>query len=96
MPPGARTAIFTGKPKFHLYDDSYDAARGAEDALPPDHGRDKIDQSLASARAKAENDGKRRQVEKLANAVVGEKEERMARVGAGDMGTEHHVPARDP
>lgn len=40
---GARTAIFTGKPKFHLYDDSYDATRGAEDALPPDHGRDKID-----------------------------------------------------
>jgi len=40
---GARTAIFSGKPKFHLYDDSYDAQRGAEDALPPDHGRDKID-----------------------------------------------------
>ncbi len=40
---GAWTGIFAGKPKFHLYDDSYDATRGAEDALPPDHGRDKID-----------------------------------------------------
>ncbi len=40
---GAWTAIFAGKPKFHLFDDSYDAARGATDALPPDDGRDKID-----------------------------------------------------
>ncbi|MCY2961738.1 MAG: alkaline phosphatase family protein [Planctomycetota bacterium] len=40
---GAWTGIFCGKPKFHLYDDSYDATRGAEDALPPDQGRDKID-----------------------------------------------------
>ncbi len=40
---GAWTGIFCGKPKFHLYDDSYDATRGAEDAIAPDDGRDKID-----------------------------------------------------
>ncbi len=40
---GAWTGIFCGKPKFHLYDDSYDAERGAPDALAPDDGRDKID-----------------------------------------------------
>jgi hypothetical protein len=45
----AWTGIFAGKPKFHLYDDSYDAQRGAEDALPPDDGRDKIDRYLIDA-----------------------------------------------
>lgn len=40
---GAWTGIFAGKPKFHLYDDSYDATRGAPDEIAPDHGRDKID-----------------------------------------------------
>lgn len=40
---GAWTGIFAGKPKFHLYDDSYDVERGAVDELAPDHGRDKID-----------------------------------------------------
>lgn len=40
---GAWTGIFAGKPKFHLYDDSYDGERGALDVHPPDDGRDKID-----------------------------------------------------
>jgi len=43
---GAWTGMFAGKPKFHLYDDSYDDVRGAEDDVPPDHGRGKIDHSI--------------------------------------------------
>jgi hypothetical protein len=43
---GAWTAIFAGKPKFHLFDDSWDAARGAADEVGTDEGRDKIDQFL--------------------------------------------------
>lgn len=46
---GAWTGMFAGKRKFHLYDDSYDATRGAEDAIAPDHGRDKIDHSMVDA-----------------------------------------------
>jgi len=46
---GAWTAMFAGKKKFHLYDDSYDATHGAEDLIPPDHGRDKIDHSIVDA-----------------------------------------------
>jgi hypothetical protein len=46
---GAWTGIFAGKPKFHLYDDSYDAQRGAADVIPPDHGRDKIDRYFIDA-----------------------------------------------
>lgn len=46
---GAWTAMFAGKKKFHLYDDSYDVTRGAVDALAPDHGRDKIDHSVLDA-----------------------------------------------
>jgi hypothetical protein len=40
---GVRTVLFTGKPKFALYRQSYDADRGAPDAVPPDDGRGKID-----------------------------------------------------
>lgn len=40
---GLRTALFAGKTKFSLFDASWDAANGAPDRVPPDHGRDKLD-----------------------------------------------------
>jgi hypothetical protein len=43
---GGWTGILCGKPKFHLFRDSWDAARGAPDTLPPDDGRNKVDRFL--------------------------------------------------
>ncbi|MDA0822671.1 MAG: alkaline phosphatase family protein [Proteobacteria bacterium] len=40
---GLSTAILAGKPKFILYEQSYDAASGAMDLIGNDDGRDKID-----------------------------------------------------
>lgn len=40
---GLRTAIFASKAKFVVYTMSYDAARGAADAVAPDNGKAKID-----------------------------------------------------
>lgn len=45
---GVRTALLAGKTKFVLFDRSWDEAHGAPDALPPDHGRDKIDRYLCA------------------------------------------------
>jgi hypothetical protein len=40
---GMTTALYTSKSKFIIYDQSYGELNGADDATPPDHGRDKID-----------------------------------------------------
>lgn len=40
---GLGTALVASKPKFDLYPHSYDAAHGAPDRIPPDHGRGKLD-----------------------------------------------------
>lgn len=40
---GLRTAIWSGKSKFSLFQQSYGATTGAEDNTGPDNGRDKID-----------------------------------------------------
>lgn len=40
---GLSTALYTGKSKFVLFDDSWDGNSGAIDAVEPDSGRDKID-----------------------------------------------------
>jgi len=46
---GAWTGLYAGKPKFRVYDHSYGATHGAEDGIPPDHGRDKIDHYFVDA-----------------------------------------------
>jgi hypothetical protein len=43
---GLTTALYTSKEKFILYEQSYNAANGAVDAVPPDNGTDKIDTFL--------------------------------------------------
>jgi hypothetical protein len=40
---GLRTALFSTKKKFSLYQVSYDATHGAEDKTGPDNGRNKLD-----------------------------------------------------
>lgn len=40
---GLSTALYTGKSKFLLFDDSWDGNSAAIDAVEPDSGRDKID-----------------------------------------------------
>ncbi|MBM4113290.1 MAG: alkaline phosphatase family protein, partial [Phycisphaerae bacterium] len=40
---GVSTALFAGKTKFWLFEQSYGAGAGAKDATPPDDGRAKID-----------------------------------------------------
>lgn len=40
---GGRTALFSSKNRFKLFDQSYNAQSGAEDLTGPDNGRDKID-----------------------------------------------------
>ena len=41
---GLRTALFSSKTKFLLYDRSYDAKNGKEDEIGEDDGRDKLDE----------------------------------------------------
>jgi predicted AlkP superfamily pyrophosphatase or phosphodiesterase len=45
---GVRTALFAGKTKFVLYDQSWNAERGAPDTVGEDQGRDKIDRYLCA------------------------------------------------
>lgn len=40
---GGRTAFYSPKPKFELFDRSWNQANGARDRVGPDNGRDKID-----------------------------------------------------
>lgn len=40
---GLATALYAGKPKFALYDQTWDAHDGALDDIAPDDGRDKLD-----------------------------------------------------
>jgi predicted AlkP superfamily pyrophosphatase or phosphodiesterase len=40
---GLKTCLFSSKPKFVLYERSYDAEHGAADPIAPDNGKDKID-----------------------------------------------------
>ena len=40
---GMTTALYTGKPKFSLFDNSWNENNGAIDAVEPDSGQDKID-----------------------------------------------------
>lgn len=40
---GRRTCLYSGKPKFVLYSNSYGPQAGARDYVPPDNGRNKID-----------------------------------------------------
>jgi len=54
---GWHTALLAGKPKFSLYDHSYDAQDGAPDAVPPDDGRDKLDSFLVSLKTEEIGDG---------------------------------------
>lgn len=54
---GWRTALLTGKPKFSLYDHSYDAEDGAPDLVPPDDGRDKLDDFVFTLKTEEIGDG---------------------------------------
>ena len=54
---GWHTALLTGKPKFALYDHSYDAEDGAPDAVAPDDGRDKLDRYFYSLKTEEIGDG---------------------------------------
>lgn len=46
---GLRTAIWSGKSKFGLFQQSYSATTGAPDTTGPDNGRDKIDYDKIAA-----------------------------------------------
>jgi len=54
---GWRTALLAGKPKFSLYDQSYDAQDGAPDTIAPDDGRDKLDRFVFSEKTEEIGDG---------------------------------------
>ena len=54
---GWHTALLAGKPKFSLYDHSYDAEDGAPDAVAPDDGRDKLDSFVYSTKTEEIGDG---------------------------------------
>jgi predicted AlkP superfamily pyrophosphatase or phosphodiesterase len=53
---GLRTCMFASKSKFVLYDQSYDAANGAPDAVAPDNGRDKMDLYVKDGNSSAMTD----------------------------------------
>jgi len=53
---GLATALVSGKPKFRLYEQSYDAWRGAADTEGPDDGRDKLDRCVITTSASATTD----------------------------------------
>ncbi|MEM7698415.1 MAG: alkaline phosphatase family protein [Verrucomicrobiota bacterium] len=48
---GRKTALLASKPKFSIFDWSYDEGRGKADPIAPDNGKDKIDVFLASTSA---------------------------------------------
>lgn len=50
---GLRTAIWSGKSKFSVFQQSYSASSGAADLTGPDNGRDKIDYDKVVAGIKA-------------------------------------------
>jgi predicted AlkP superfamily pyrophosphatase or phosphodiesterase len=54
---GWHTALLAGKPKFALYDHSYDAQDGAPDTVAPDDGRDKLDVYFFSLKTEEIGDG---------------------------------------
>lgn len=54
---GVRTALFAGKPKFSLYDVSYDAEHGAPDTTGADEGRDKLDRFVFTLKTQEITDG---------------------------------------
>jgi predicted AlkP superfamily pyrophosphatase or phosphodiesterase len=54
---GWHTALLAGKPKFALYDHSYDAEDGAPDTIAPDDGRDKLDSYVFSQKTDEIGDG---------------------------------------
>jgi len=54
---GWHTALLAGKPKFALYDQSYDAQNGAPDEVAPDDGRDKLDSYVFSEKTAEIGDG---------------------------------------
>ncbi len=54
---GWHTGLLTGKPKFSLYDHSYDAEDGASDTVPPDDGKDKLDDYVFTLKTEEIGDG---------------------------------------
>ncbi|MBK7641945.1 MAG: alkaline phosphatase family protein [Planctomycetes bacterium] len=54
---GWHTALLTGKPKFALYDHSYDVEDGAPDTTGPDDGRDKLDDYVYTTKTEEIGDG---------------------------------------
>ena len=45
---GLRTGLYTGKEKFGVFDESWNAINGAPDVTGPDNGRDKLDQYVCN------------------------------------------------
>ena len=54
---GWHTGLLAGKPKFAIYDKSYDAESGAPDTLPPDDGRKKLDDYVFTQKTEEIGDG---------------------------------------
>jgi Type I phosphodiesterase / nucleotide pyrophosphatase len=54
---GWHTGLLAGKPKFAIYDKSYDAENGAPDTQPPDDGRKKLDTYVYTQKTDEIGDG---------------------------------------